>query len=382
MKKRKDGRYMARVYLGLDENNVKKFKTVYGKTKSEVKQKESEIRLKFNKGVDVTADQDTYGSWVNRWLTVKKDLLTENQYNCYKSNLKHFSILEECKLCKLTVADFQEIINKLAKYNPNTGKPTAKKSLREFRAVANQVFEFAIENRAVEFNPVKYVKIPQNAPQSKRRALTKEEQSRIINTPHRAQLPAMIMMLSGLRLGECLALQWQDIDLLNATIDVHQTLKMQGGKSEVKQGAKTIASVRTVDIPQTLVNFLQKQPPHSPFDFVVTTTRGNLMTKTAWNRLWSSYMKDLNLKYGKFINCPKSKFDPKGIPMMIEPFTAHYLRHTHATNLFYAGYDLLYVQHQLGHTRPETTMNIYTHLVKQKKKGNVSKLDTYLEKIV
>ena len=36
----------------------------------------------------------------------------------------------------------------------------------------------------------------------------------------------------------------------------------------------------------------------------------------------------------------------------------------------------------MGHTRPETTMNIYTHLVKEKKKGNVSKLDTYLEEIV
>lgn len=381
MKKRKDGRYMLRVYLGLDENKRKMFKTIYGKSKAEVKQKESEIRMKFNKGIDVTADQDTFGSWVKRWLAVKKDLLTESQYNTYKSYLKHFEILEDYKLCKLSVADFQEIINELFRHNPNTGKPTAKKSLREFRAVANQVFEFAVENRVVDFNPVKYVKISQNAPQKARRALTKEEQSWIINTPHRAQLPAMIMMLSGLRLGECLALQWKDIDLVNATIDVHQTLKMQDGKSEVKQGAKTIASIRTVDIPKTLVNFLQLQPKHSPFDFVVTTVHEQLMTKTAWNRLWSSYLKDLNLKYGKFAVHPKSKFTPKGVPMVIEPFTAHYLRHTHATNLFYAGYDLLYVQHQLGHTRPETTMNIYTHLVKEKEKGAISKLDTYLEKI-
>lgn len=381
MKKRKDGRYMARVYLGLDENNRKKFKTVYGKTKSEVKQKESEIRLKFNKGIDVTAEHDTFGDWVNRWLTVKKDLLTDSQYNTYRSYLKHFCILEKYELCQLTVADFQEIINELSKYNPNTGKPTAKKSLREFRAVANQVFEFAVENRVVEFNPVKYVKIPQNAPQKTRRALTKEEQGWIINTPHRAQLPAMIMMLSGLRLGECLALQWKDIDLFNATINVHQTLKMQGNKSEIKQGAKTVASVRVVDIPQTLVDFLKTQKFDSPFDYVVTTAHKEIMTKTAWNRLWSSYIKELNFKYGKFLNRPKSKFDPKGVPMMIEPFTAHYLRHTHATNLFYAGYDLLYVQNQMGHTRPETTMNIYTHLVKQKRKGNASKLDAYLEEI-
>lgn len=382
MKKRKDGRYMTRIYLGLDENKRKRFKTVYAKTKTELKQKESEIRLKFNKGIDVTADQDTFGIWKDRWLAVKKDLITENQYNTYCSYLKHFSDIYDCKLCKLTVADFQEIINDLYKYNPNTGKATSKKSLKEFKAVANQVFEYAVENRVIEFNPVKYVKIPQNAPQKLRRALTKEEQTWVINTPHRAQLPAMIMMLSGLRLGECLALQWKDIDLVNATIDVHQTLEMQNNKAVIKQGAKTIASIRVVDIPQTLVNFLSTRTDNSPFDFVVTNTKGNLMTKSAWGKLWASYMKDLNLKYGKFINRPKSKFDPKGIPMMIEPFTAHYLRHTHATNLFYAGYDLLYVQNQMGHTRPETTMNIYTHLVKEKKKGNVSKLDTYLEEIV
>lgn len=47
-------------------------------------------------------------------------------------------------------------------------------------------------------------------------------------------------------------------------------------------------------------------------------------------------------------------------------------------NLFYAGYDVLYVQHQLDHSKPETTMNIYTHFVEQKKKTNVSKLDSYL----
>lgn len=96
-------------------------------------------------------------------------------------------------------------------------------------------------------------------------------------------------------------------------------------------------------------------------------------------------MTDLNLiaynsKQGKIVGIEKkkSKFDPNGVPQVIKPFTAHYLRHTHATNLFYAGYDVLYVQHQLGHSKPETTMNIYTHFVEENKKGSSSKLDNYL----
>ena len=65
------------------------------------------------------------------------------------------------------------------------------------------------------------------------------------------------------------------------------------------------------------------------------------------------------------------------MPQVINKFTAHCLRHTHATNLFYAGYDVLYIQHQLGHTKPETTLNIYTHL-KKEKENQISRLDSYL----
>ena len=80
----------------------------------------------------------------------------------------------------------------------------------------------------------------------------------------------------------------------------------------------------------------------------------------------------------------KSKFDPAGVPFVIEKFTAHCLRHTHATNLFHCGKDILYVQHQLGHSKPETTLNIYTHLVKDNsisKTNKVISFDKYIEKI-
>ena len=69
---------------------------------------------------------------------------------------------------------------------------------------------------------------------------------------------------------------------------------------------------------------------------------------------------------------------------MIEPFSAHYLRHTHATNLFRCGKDILYIQQQLGHTKPETTLNIYTHLVQNHTISRTSKVinfDKYINKI-
>lgn len=381
MKKRADGRYQKNVYIGIGENGKKKYKSVFGKTQKEVNQKVAELKIKLNKGIDVSSENDTFGDWINRWKTYKKELVSENQYYNYNTYLKHFGCLFDIKISKLQVSDFQLIINQLAKKNPTTNNPTSKKTLRELKITAGQVFKFAIKNRAIDFNPLEYVEIPKDSPKQERRALTREEQQWIIDTPGRAQLPAMIMMLAGLRLGECLALQWCDIDLDNATIDINKTMKMTGNHSEIKPGAKTKAGIRIVDIPQILVDFLKNQPPHSTFDYLITNKQGGFVTKSSWKNMWRSYLNDLNLKYGDFsnyINKPKSKFQPGGVPFVIEPFTAHYLRHTHATNLFKAGYDVLYIQKQLGHTKPETTLNIYTHLVKDIKKESQSKLDKYL----
>lgn len=275
MKKQANGQYRKRIYIGTDENGKKKYKSVFGKTKKEVEKKVSEIKIKYSKGIDIDLDKDTFGKWIERWKISKKDILTENQYNNYCAYLNHFEPLFNIKMTKLQTVDFQLIINNLSKKNPTTGKPTSKKSLREFKSAARQVFDFAIMNRALDFNPLNYVTIPE-APKKDRRALTKKEQQWIIDTPGRAQLPAMIMMLAGLRLGECLALQWCDIDLKNATIDVHKTVVMTRNRVEIKQSTKTKAGMRIVDMPKLLVDYLKNQPPHSPFDYVITNTKGGL----------------------------------------------------------------------------------------------------------
>ncbi len=387
MKKRADGRYMMNVYLGLDEKGKQKYKSVYGKTQKEVKQKAEELRYKLGKGMNLINADITFEELCKRWEAYKRPLLREQQLHDYLVALKPFDCLKNVKIGKLLKADFQQIINDYAQFNPTTGKPTAKGTLRGYRMAARQVIDFAVENRILDFNPLDYVKIPSSSPKKDRRALTEQEQQWIMNTPHRAQLPAMIMMLSGLRLGECLALQWYDIDLKKSEIHVHQKLLYKQSPPVVVQGAKTKAGVRTVDIPRKLVEFLKAQPKHKPEDYVCTAANGQLYSCTSWSTAWESYLKDLNIKYGDFSRYEKeykSKFDPKGVPFVIERFSAHYLRHTHATNLFHCGKDILYVQQQLGHTKPETTLNIYTHLVKNhsiSKSNKVISFDKYISKI-
>ena len=266
-----------------------------------------------------------------------------------------------------------KLVNEVFKCNPTTHKPSAKRTVERYLSAASAVFEYAIENRAVDFNPCRYVKIPKAAKTSERRALTTEERKWVEEMPHRAQLPAMLMMYSGLRKGEVTALLWSDIDFNNKTITVNKSFDFKQCKIK---SPKTASGVRVVSVPDKLIDFLKEQPKTSVL--VVTGANGQRMTETAWKRLWESYINDLNLKYGKAIN-KRNKFDPKGNIMTIEPFTPHCLRHTFCTIMYEAGIDVLTAKEQMGHSDVKTTLSIYTHLDKVYKKKNISKLDEYLE---
>ena len=84
-------------------------------------------------------------------------------------------------------------------------------------------------------------------------------------------------------------------------------------------------------------------------------------TKTSFNKMWDSYLIDLNVKYG-YEQQDVSKYDPKGLPMRIERFTPHYLRHTFATLLYLQGVNVVTAKQYLGHADIQTTVNIYTDM--------------------
>ncbi len=379
MKQRKDGRYEVRVYLGT-VNKKPQYKSVYGKTTKEVKEKVKELRKKYDEGLNLTNYKDSLGEVKSKWFAMKKSLLTEQQYKNNVALYKPFNHLSDIPISQVQTADLQTVINEYSQKNPNTHKPTSKKTLKNYKSLISQIFEFAIENRIVNYNPAKYIKIPQNAPQQKRRALTTTEQQRIVEMKHRAQLPAMIMLFAGVRLGELLALQWCDIDLKKSTITVNKVLNQKQSPPVIVHHTKTEAGMRTINIPQILVDYLRPlKNQHSAFDYVNVNTAGKLFNKSSWSELWKSYMLDINIKYGGFTE-KINKYRPEKIPMLIQRFTAHELRHTCATNLFYAGYDPKYVQTQMGHADSKITYDIYTHYLQtQESKEAVKVFDDYIK---
>ena len=374
--KRSDGRIAVQIYLGKDENGKRKYKTVYGATQKEANRKADEIRAMLGKGLDVTAQNDTFGVWCERWLNFKKAEVSAGHYGNLVSTVKHLEPLRHRALSEIRLFDVSEIINSLAAYNPNSGKPASKKLLTDIKSIAVQVFNLAIDNRIVDYNPAQNVRIPKTATKSRRLPIDDEQIAWIENTPHRAQNAAMLMLIAGLRRGEVLALKWKDIDFENGALTVNKSVEYATNSPHIKSCAKTEAGNRTIPLPTLLLSFLKAQPKNSLY--VCPDVDGKVMTAGAWRRLWESYMTDLDFKYGMRLRPIKSKYDPYKGNTVIKTFTAHQLRHTYATMLYDAGVDILTAKELLGHNDIKTTLDIYTHLSRTRKKKSIVALDDFL----
>lgn len=374
-KTRNDGRLQSKVYIGDG-----KYKYVYAATQKELAEKVQEVKLKIGKGLDLTAEHDTFDAWGKRWLKKKSARVSVNWAKTLEINYRKLEMLFGAEVTHLRRADLEDILDDLFTDG------YSERVLKSVRDIASGIMEMCVENRVIEYNPFRAAEIPERRkPENERRALTKEERSWIEDTPHRVQTAAMIMMYAGLRRGEMIPLLWSDIDLKSGTISVNKSVEMIDGHPSIKPGGKTDSAVRTVYIPQKLIDYLSRVKRDSLL--VVHMENGAMFTANAWRSMWSTYIKDLNLKYadfgkivknGKPMERPKSKCRPGGVPILIPEFTAHWLRHTFITMMYLSGVDVLTAAAQAGHSDPKITMDIYTHLDAEYKQRTMEKLDYYI----
>lgn len=354
--------YRTSVYIGVINGKPKR-KTLRANSQKELDEKVADLKRSIENGKNAY-DKAIFSTWAKKWYDedkvpsgIKKNTLGQitgaiDKLNGYFGNTE---------LKKIHLSDFQGFINDMAAKNPTTGKPSSKRTLEGYKTVAKDVFLYAIANNidgVTDF--FKFVNIPKNAPKKERRSLTVTEQQWIIDTPHRCQLAAMIMMFSGLRRGELMALEWSDIDLKRGIIFVSKSYDKDAGG--IKKGGKTKYATRYVAIPKILVEYLKEYKSNTTVlsKYVCTNSNGKLHTYSSFKKMWDSYLLDLNIKYG--YDGKISKFDPSGVPMVIERFTPHYLRHTYATILFLLGVDVVTAKQYLGHSNIQITIDIYTDL--------------------
>ena len=376
---RSDGRIAVQVYLGKDEDGKRKYKTVYGATQKEADRKAQEIKSRIGKGLDITSGNKTFSDWAKLFLSTQKTALSDAEYRTKEKRIEYFySFFGEMPIEAVRPYQIETALKALAKENPSTGKPSAKKTVSAYKQNCSQVFKFAIKNRIIEYNPADCAELPKDTHTSKRRALTETERKWITeldSEKQRAKRAAMIAMFCGLRRGELTALTWNDIDFDKRTVTVNKSYDF---KSDSVKLPKTAAGIRVVPMPDNLVEFLKNEKKTSLY--VIVTAKNKMMTADAWKRSIESLLVDLEIAHGtaKGKDKKKKKCEPKPTVFTLQPFGWHDLRHTYATLLFEAGVDVLTAQYLLGHASPQTTMEIYTHLSEAQKDRSIVKLNKFL----
>ena len=377
-KKRADGRYCAQIYLGRDADGKKRYKSVYAKSPAELREKEAAVRLQLGRGLDVLSQRDSFAAWADDWLRLKeKENITVRQMDNYRRAVKLWADeLHGYEIGQVRADDIERVLIALS------DKGLSQRTINLYRSTIAQIMRRAV-GRVIATNPDDQVELSAvGRREEQRRALTAEEQRWIWDTPHRAQPVAVIMMLSGLRRGELAALTWNDVDLDGRTITVNKVIEYDSnGAPSLRHVTKSAAGMRTVDIPQRLADYMQGMPRDN--FLVIPSARGGVMTESAWAKLWRSYMRELNRKYGTrtpadLARLQSGKPGPKALDMTIPNITMHWLRHTFCTLLYLAGVDVIQACAQMGHADVSTTLRIYTHLDAVHKRKSVSKLDTYL----
>ena len=377
LKKRPDGRYIAQIYLGRDETGKKKYKSVYGRTPAELKDKETAIRMQLMRGADMLSQRDSFAVWADDWFRVKEhEDISERQLDNYKRAVRLWKdTLDGYNIGDVRADDIERVLLDLA------GDGYARRTVEIYRSAIRQILRRAVSRGVLLSNPAELleISIPGRKTET-RRALSSDEQQWVYDTPHRAQPVAIIMMLSGLRRGELAALHWTDVDLAERTITVNKAIEYSSsGVPSLKPMTKTAAGMRVIDIPQRLADYMATLPRENAL--VIASAKGGYMSSTGWTKLWKSYMRALNIKYGVRTEkdlCPTSKPGTKVYDMTLPPITMHWLRHTFCTLMYLAGVDVVQACAQMGHADIATTLRIYTHLDATHKRKSMDKLDSYL----
>ena len=349
MKKRADGLYQLSVMIGYNDNGTPKRRVVYGKTQREVSNKATELRLQYNMGIAVDSNI-TVGEWAQTWLKIYKSGVAFKTFQMYDGIVKNYVMqLGDLKLSKLKTVHLQNIINEHShKYV----------TLKKFKQTMCQMLDQAIMNDIMIKNPAKGVKLPMLTSFREKRALSENEISSIkaLRLDDKTMCFINILLYTGMRKGEALALHKNDVDKENMIINVCKTLVFKVNQSDIKDTTKTAAGVRTIPILDPLKDILFNYVDSINSELLFPTISGTTFTDTAYRRMWS-----------KFENAIGTK-----------EITAHIFRHNFATLLYNAGVDIKSAQAILGHKSIHVTMDIYTHLDKRKKEESASKLNTFL----
>lgn len=318
------------------------------RTKKDAEHAHNKIKYEVQNGTYLEPSKILYRDFFNGWLESKKDNLSRATIINYQSYLKNHidPFIGKVHLSKISPLLIQKFINELRDKGLSSG------TIRRIFNVINTSLKYAEKMQMISKNPALVVE----RPKVKHKEMNvwdvlEVKQFLKIAKNSRYYIVFHLAIATGMRQGEILGLRWKDVDLEKGIIYVEQTLSHDG--KEFKAGAKTESGIRSINIDPYTVKVLKSHKKmiieekiklgdnYQDNDLVVCTSNGTILNPRNLTRIW----KNLITKSG----LTKIRF--------------HDLRHTHASLMLKQGEHIKVVSERLGHSKTQTTLNVYSHVM-------------------
>lgn len=342
--KQKSGLYRAKVKIGVDETGKDIYKYVSGKTKKELEAAKQKAVAYYIDGTGL-ADDVLFGPYAIQWYkNFKEPTIKPGTRSEYRTILNRHILpaFGDRNLRAITVMDLQRFFTSLSGMSSTV--------IVLAKSIFTGVFTTAVADRILDRNPVQFVKAQsrRQSPADEKRALTSDERQRIVMACKNNSDALYIALLYylGLRRGEARGLRWGDINWHEQTVHICRSLDAHA--NDAPTTPKTEAGTRTVPAPPPLLAILDKYRG-MPDMYILCGPNNKPLGDSRLKTIWDSIIVNL---------CG------------IKDITPHALRHNYITMCWESGVDVYATAQFVGHSSVTTTLNIYTHLSKEREKQN------------
>ena len=364
---RKNGTYQGRY-----KDRFGNSKTIYSKKLSELR-KDLAVKIAENETFVSVRETIKLDNWFNQWIKIYKEKSvrpnTLREYtHIYNKNISPF--IGNRNINSLVKSDIQRIIT-LAHTN-GYGYERQNK----IKVILSDMMARALEDNLILKNPVLGSKVIDKK-ESKAKSLTLEEQNIFFEYCKNTFYDNMfnVAVNTGMRPGELFALTESDIDFENGFIDVNKTLVYQKYLTDTRktfhlEEPKTKQSYRKVPINSVCKIYLERQiqqkaivsskRPKEQNDFLFTTKYNTPINSVIYADAIHAVIREINLLR------PNND--------LFKNFSGHTFRHTFATRCFEHEIDPKVIQSYLGHASVKMTLDLYTHVTKEKSFNDIEKL--------
>ena len=379
-------KWVGQFSAGRKENGKLNRKSVYGNTRKEVKEKMTKALAEVQSNSYIEKSDITISMLGEQLINDKHNanIITEATFGRALNTFNHIknSDIADLKIQSVTAYELQNFIN--------TKKDYANSYIDKIYEMLGSIFKEAIKKDIIIKNPLLSVIKPRSLKKDKEiESLSLEEQKAFVNElkDEKYRNIFLLALHSGMRIGEILALQPEDIDFKNKLLTIDNTLtKDKDGKVIIGETTKTYDSTRKIPITSILEGILNDSlisyiPNNN--NLLFCHSNGSIIAPSTINSQFKRVCKNAGIKV---ITTKKKKGidlngNDKFVNLKSSRVNTHMLRHTYATRCIEAGVPAPVLQKLLGHKDISITINTYTTIFNKFKEDALNNYINYIQNI-